>query len=278
MSDLEKTIIDLKYSIDELTEKKYDIYDKKQELLLRKGNAEKKAERYSKKVSKLEAQLNDMLIKKLSLIISPIVGFVIFAILLFSGATPILTAFITFLGFVTGCGISNTIVNCNILNEKDYLLMGRIFSSIKDKQLELLKNRHYVEHFNSIVNELSSEESSVSADYDVIVSDLANLQSRYNSLIDFYFKKKEKELLPYYRNLEDVIKNTIKNPDQFYRNICNGLNRKEKKDIIDDIEVKNCQNCTSTSCKLTNEQKENIITCDSWYNEVEIGKSKVLGI
>lgn len=277
MSDLEKTIIDLKYSIDELSEKKCDIYDKKQELLVRKSNAEKKLERYSKKVSKLEVQLNDMLIKKLSLIISPIVGFSIFAILLFSGATPILTAFITFLGFVTGCGISNTIINCNILNEKDYLLMGRIFSSIKDKQLELLRNRHYVEHFNSIVNELSSEESSVSADYDVIVGDLANLQSRYNSLRDFYFKKKEKELLPYYRNLEDVIKNTIKNPDQFYRNICNGLNRKEKKDIIEEIKVKNCQNCTSTSCKLTNEQKENIITCDSWYNEVEIGKSKVLG-
>ena len=210
------------------------------------------------------------------LIIAPITSFLTFSVLLFGGATVFFTILITLLGFIAGCGISNVLVNSNLLNKNDNLLLSRIFPSIRNKQVELEKNKYYLSHYNSLIEELNLKESFVNSQLDKILDDLSESELKYDNLIEVYFKTKEKELLPYYRELKDVIEMTIKNPEQFYINICNGLTGKERKDIIEGIECKSCANCTNISCKLTCEEKQNVNNCESWYNELEIGKSKVL--
>ena len=39
---------------------------------------------------------------------------------------------------------------------------------------------------------------------------------------------------------------------------------------------KTCENCQNHSCRLTQDEKDKMSDCKSWYNEVEIGMNKVL--
>ena len=276
MNDLERTIIDLGKQIDELYIKKDELQLSLNEIMSRKDGSSSKSDRYFKKFERIKEEFNSLRMKKLNCITIPSIGLSITSLVLLSGAPLSFCAAILGLSCAAGYRLSYDMVYHNMLRRDDERLLERVFPSIKDKKEEYEKA--YVEYlnFHNKFMQLSCDENEIREELESVLDGICKLKGRRSSLCNLYFKKLEDSDLPYCTELEDVISKTIANPDKFYTNICNGLNHKERNDIVENIQNKSCSNCTNSSCKLSDEEKESISNCKSWFNEVEIGMSKVL--
>ena len=180
------------------------------------------------------------------------------------------------LGSFCGYRLANDVVDYKLLKEGDMRLLTRLFQSINNKKQEFDKAAADRRVYSDKLAELTSLEESISEEYDELVDGIQKLEDVSKSMCDLHFSKLQRELLPHYTDLETVIGRTISNPEKFYANICNGLTRKERNDIIAEMSCKTCDNCTYTGCTLSDEEKLNAGCCSDWYNEIEIGMSKVL--
>lgn len=86
--------------------------------------------------------------------------------------------------------------------------------------------------------------------------------------------------------LQVLINKIMDNPQKFYIDIYNNLTPEEKLFIIENLENKNCFNCTNGNCKVETNDKLGLdednnpkgYKCVSWKNDLLVGKSKVLKI
>ena len=276
MNDLEKSIIELNMSIDDLYKKRADIQSKRVEVRSRKDGAYEKERRYSNKVERLSNELDALMTKRLSLVTIPSLGVWLPLLALVFEAPLGIVAAIGILGAVSGYRFASDLVHHKMLTKGDMRLLTRLFPSIKTKSAELEKACSDRKNYSDKLVELTSEEDTINEEYDELDDGIRKLEDVSKSMCELHFSKLQRELLPHYTDLETVIGRTISNPEKFYSNICNGLTRKERNDIIAEMSCKSCENCTYTGCTLSDEEKAQNGVCENWYNEIEIGKSKVL--
>lgn len=276
MNDLERTIIDLNDNVDELYEKKEEAYENLLEVNKRKQNAKERVDRYNKKVDRLSNEYDKMKMNRVAVITVPCISIPLTLLSLLFGATTPLVVGIFMLGCAAGYRFASDTVYFKMLNNKDERLLCRLFPSLKRKRDFYYQSCFRCSEYEKKLKEVTEEAEHVEEEYNEIVDSIEKLKEVTSSVCDLHFGKLKRELLPYYTDLEVVIGRTISNPEKFYANICNGLTRKERNDIIQDMEGRSCANCTNANCTLSDEEKANMTNCNDWYNEVEIGMSKVL--
>lgn len=276
MNNLEMSIIELNNSIDDLRKKRDDIQEKRIEVRSRKDGSYEKERRYSNKVERLSSELDELMTKRVSLMTIPSLGVWLPLLALVFEAPVGIVVGIGVLGAASGYRFASDLVHHKMLTKGDMRLLTRLFPAVKTKREELEKACSDRKVYSDKLVELTSEEDKINCEYDEVLSRIQELEGNLKSMCELHFSKLQRELLPYYTDLETVIGRTISNPEKFYSNICNGLTRKERNDIIVQMSCKSCDNCTYTGCALSDEEKTQTGVCENWYNEIEIGKSKVL--
>lgn len=275
MNDLERNIIEVNASIEDLYKKRKVVQEKRIDVRSRKDGAYEKERRYSNKVERLSSELDALMTKRVALITIPSVA--VWSLLFFMLNIPVgIIGAIGLLGCAAGYRFAEDVVNHKMLGEGDMRLLTRLFPSIRNKKAVLDKAIKDKTVYSDKLEELSSEEEKINEEYDELSDGIVKLEGVSKSMCDLHFSKLQREMLPHYTDLETVIGRTISNPEKFYSNICNGLTRKERNDIIAEMSCKSCENCTYTGCTLSDEEKQASGVCENWYNEIEIGKSKVL--
>lgn len=276
MNDLEKNIIELNSNIADLYKKKDEIKEKLTFVRSRRSGASEKERRYSNKVNRISKDLDKLIAKRLSLITIPSLAFwlpligIVFQL-------PLIAVFgIGVFGGFVGYRFSRDLIEHKMLRESDMRLLTRLFPSINIKKGDLDKAISDKKVYSDKISELREEERKLEEEYYSIDASILKLDSLSRSMCEIYFNKLKRENDENYADLETVINRTICNPDKFYSNICNGLTRRERNEIIAQMSCKSCDNCTYTGCVLSDEEKTQTGVCENWYNEIEIGKSKVL--
>lgn len=275
MNDLEKSIIELNSKIDGLKKKKCEIQEKRIEVRSRKDGAYEKERRYNNKVERLSGELDKLMIKRVALITIP--SLAIWLPLLFLLNVPAtIVGCIGLLGCAGGYRLASDLVSYKMLNAADERLLTRLFPRVREKKKILDKAISDRKIYTDKLIELTSEEETVNEEFDNVEDEIKQSEDSLRSMCEVHFGNLKREMQPHYTDLEIVIDRTISNPERFYSNICNGLTRKERNDIIANMSCKSCDNCTYTGCTLSDEEKANTGCCENWYNEIEIGKGKVL--
>lgn len=276
MNDLEKTIVYLDMNIDDYSNKEIKTFENKQGVTSKRNQAQVRLDRISSKVKRLNQELDKLKVKKISTLTVPVIGFAGFSIAAIFASPIALTVTSTIIGGTCGYRFASDIVKYKLLNEKDNLLLERLFPTIEGKAIELDNAILKMENCKDKLEELTKEEEKLSEEYEELHDGVEKLKEVRESMYSLHIKKLSREYLPYHTSLEDVLNRTIDNPQKFYTDVCSVLTNEEKKDIVSDMPNKSCENCQNHTCRLTQEEKDKMIDCKAWYNEAEIGKSKVL--
>lgn len=276
MNDLEKKIINLDLAISDYTNKKTQVFNQRKEITEKKENIQNKLNRYSNKVKRLNEELEKIKTKKISNLTIPVLGFAGFSLAIIFSSPLAITLASTIIGASAGYRFANDIVKYKMLNEKDELLLERIFPNIEGKVIELDNASLRANNYQNKLEYLINKEQKLTEEYENLEQKIKALKNERETMINTHFKKISREYLPYYTSLDDVLNKTIENPQKFYTNVCSVLTNEERKDIVFDMQGRTCETCQNHTCRLTQEEKEKMSDCKAWYNEVEIGKSKVL--
>ena len=276
MNDLEKTILNLDMNIRDYSNKEATTFEKKQGITGERNQAQVKLDRFTSKVKRLNKELDELKVKKISTITVPVIGFVGFSIAALFASPITLTIVSTIIGGTCGYRFASDIVKYKLLNEKDSLLLDRLFPTIEGKEIELDNAILKMENCKDKLQEIITEEEKISEEYEELHDGVEKLKEIRESIYSLHIKKLSREYLPYNTDIEEVLNRVIENPKEFYIKVCGELKNEEKKDIVLDMPNKKCENCQNHTCRLTQEEKAKISDCKAWYNEEEIGRSKVL--
>lgn len=276
MNDIEKALVDIDFNINDCINKEVKVYDKYLDVKKKREEAENRVNRYGKNIEVLNGELDNLRINKMSLLTVPSIGFACFGFALLFNAPIALTVGVTVLGGAAGYKMAEDMVRFKMINRTDERLLNRLFPSIVSKKKEIKKVRNAQKNCMGKVSELTTEEESLKEEHEELIYGIDKLKEYRDSVLDLHIKKLRREYLPYHTDVEDVLNKVIKDPEYFYRTVCRELKNEEKRDIVLDMSGKSCDNCQNYSCRLTQEEKEKMSNCKAWYNEVEIGMSKVL--
>ena len=257
-------------------EKEIKTYERKENVTNKRKIEEDKLIRHTNKVKRLSGELEKLKINKISTLTVPVTAFAGFSLALLFASPIALTAASTLVGAAGGYRFANDIVKYKMLNKKDSLLLERLFPAVEGKAIELDKATLNMDNCKSKVEDLTHEEEELTTEHKELHEGVEKLKEIRDSLYSLHIKKLNREYLPYHTDLQEILSRTIEDLNKFYTDICRELTDEEKRDIAFDITNKTCQNCQNEECTLTQEEKEKMSNCVSWYNEVEIGKSKVL--
>lgn len=276
MNDLEKNIIELNSRIDKLYVDRNEIHEKLSEVKSRKNGASEKERRYSNKVNRISKDLDKLMASRLSLITVPSLAFWLPLLGIVFQLPFVAVVGIGVLGGVAGYRFSCDLIEHKMLREGDMRLLTRLFPSIRMKKGDLDKAISDRKVYTDKLSELSDKVIKLEDELESVESNILKLEALSKSMCNIYFSKLKREADGEHTDLEVIIDRTVRNTDSFYTNICYGLTKKERNEIIAEMSCKSCDNCTNYSCDLSDEEKANTVSCSDWYNEIEIGKSKVL--
>lgn len=276
MNDIEKTLVNIDFNINDSVNKEVKVYDKYIGVKKQREEVENRANRHGKRIEILNAELDELKLKKMSLLTVPALGFACFGVALLFSAPVALTVGVTVLGGATGYKVADDMVRYKMINKADERLLNRLFPSILNKKKEIKKVSNAQKNCMLKVSELSAEEELLKSEHEELVQGIDKLKQSKEAVLDLHIRKLRREYLPYHTDVEELLNKVIHDPEYFYRTVCRQLKDEEKRDIIYDMSGKSCENCQNYSCRLTQEEKEKMTNCKSWYNEVEIGMSKVL--
>lgn len=276
MNDLEKTIVNIDMNINDYSNKEIKTYEKKQNITNKRKSEQDKLTRRTSKVKRLNEELDRLKTNKISTLTVPVTAAAGLSLGLLFASPIALTVASTIIGAAGGYRLANDIVKYKMLNETSNLFLEKLFPTIEGKSIELDKATLNMDNSRNRVEELTREEEELADEYEELHDGVEKLKEIRESLYSLHIRKLNREYLPYYTNLEEILNKTIEEPNKFYTNVCRILTNEERRDIAHDIPNKSCQNCQNGECTLTQEEKAKNSNCESWYNEVEIGMSKVL--
>ena len=276
MNDLEQTLVNLDFNINDCNIRDNEVYAKYLEVKRIRELAQKRLESHNEKINVITAELDDLKVKNMSLIMVPSIGGVFVSLGLLFGVPLTLGIGIFGLGAISGFKITSDMVKYKSLNNHVEVLLNKLFPSIAKKNFELKKIYKAKNKCAESLNSLTLEEESLLEEHEELVDGIEKLKEIKDSVLDLHLSKLSREYLPCYTKLEDIINKTVNDPSQFYGDVCRELTDEERRDIILDIGGKSCNNCQNYSCCETKKETDKITDCKSWYNEEEIGMSKVL--
>ena len=276
MNDIERTLVDIDFKISDCENKEVKIYDKYLGVKQQREEVQNRVNNYGKKIERLNEELDNLKVLKTSILTVPSIGFACFGFALLFSAPVALTVGVTVLGGATGYKLANDMVRYKMINKSDETLLIRLFPSIAKKHRELLKVNNARKNCEKKVESLSEEEALLKEEYDDLVLGHNKLNESKEKALNLLVKKLRKEYLPYFTDNKDLLDKVIRDPEYFYRTVCRELKSEERKDIVRNMKGKSCENCQNYSCRLSQDEKANITNCNAWYNEVEIGMSKIL--
>lgn len=274
MNSVEKNLVNIENKIKDCEKEEGILFDKYIGVKREREEVETKLVLLDDKILRLNSEYDDLKSKKISLICVPAMGVACFSFALLFSAPVALTAGITILGGACGYRFSNDVVRNKMLNGSDELLLKRVFPSVARKGREVRKAYRTKEHFNDKLEELTLEEESVKSEREDMILEIGKLRKSKDSMVNLIIEKLNRESS--HKDMKDILDKVVKDPEHFYRSICWELSNEEKRDLALSMEGKSCENCRNFTCRLTEEEKAKLEDCKAWYNEVEIGMSKVL--
>lgn len=276
MNDIEKTLVSIDFNINDCEDKEVKLYDKYLGVKQEREEIQGRVDRYGNRLVSLNEELDNLKVKKMSLLTVPSLGIACFGLAFLFNAPAALTLGITVLGGATGYKLADDMVRYKMINRADERLLNRLFPAIVSKKREIKKISNAQKNCKNKVEELSIEEEQLKGEHEELVKKIDKLKDSKESVLNLHIKKLRREYLPYHTDVEEVLNKVIRDPEYFYRTVCRQLKNEERRDIVSDMKGKSCENCQNYSCRLTQEEKDKMQNCKAWYNEVEIGMSKVL--